>query len=506
MPAAAFKKEDGAESSNLGYADRKMAARTKSRTKRRPEQRHLPKGLSKSLPALAVLLTVGVIIALRTVGSPSAATPPIPVAPRPPQYLSPEQQLDVPETEINFGVAALALTRDYMPGYDVAEGLKKLDEIAARIRALLDQQPDGDDPMVRIAAINTVLYREYQFTYDLTDFPRQTPEKRLLGNLLQRGKGTCANLPDLYYAAAERLGFPIYMVEAPQHVFLRYVLPNGGHINIEATGAGGHSPDQDYIAEMEIPKKALDSGTFMRTLSRREALYLLMQERTLFDERRGTFERVLAEGGLLRELRPSHAPTFWNSAVWEAIAGRATRELAKDEPEFAAAAEESFARARTFAKKAMELGVMKPDNKGEYVHRQEAIRLQRLGETAAVIPRSESWDALTEIEDIISAPPNTEFDLVKAYRMQNPNVPHRRVLDPATEKELAVLREVEEIERYNAHEQARMEALVEALQRHSTSVRQEDKLKALEEVTKLLGAPRQVVNETPKSSKLGRTP
>ena len=64
--------------------------------------------------------------------------------------------------------------------------------------------------MVRIGAINTVLYREYQFSYDRTDFPKQAANKRLPGNLLRRGQGTCANLPDLYYVVADRLGFPVY--------------------------------------------------------------------------------------------------------------------------------------------------------------------------------------------------------------------------------------------------------------------------------------------------------
>lgn len=69
--------------------------------------------------------------------------------------MSAEQQLDLAESEINYGIAALVLTRDYVPGYDIAEGLRLLDVIADRVRSLLAEQPDGDEPGVRIAAINT---------------------------------------------------------------------------------------------------------------------------------------------------------------------------------------------------------------------------------------------------------------------------------------------------------------------------------------------------------------
>lgn len=462
-----------------------MSSRSKTKQQPQPD----PRWGRRDLLLLGLVAAVGasIPIGLRTLFDSPMAPSPTSEPPAQFEYLSPEQQFDLPETQINFAVAALALTRDYVPGYQPEEGLKQLDEIAARVKALLAQQPDSDDPMIRIAAINTVLFREYQFGYDLTDFPRRKPETRLLGNLLRRSKGTCANLPDLYYAVAERLGFPIYMVEAPQHVFLRYVLPNGEHINIEATGAGGQSSDEDYIAEMEIPKAALDSGTFMRTLSRREALFVLMQERTFFDEWRGDFQQVLQQGELLRKLRPGHAPTQWNAAISQAIAGRANRAAGKTDPEFAVAAEESFARARAYAKRAVELGVIKPDNKGEYVERERAIRRARLGEGGAVMPSPEPWDAVKEIEEIIKAPPSTEFDTVRAYRVPNPNVPVRRVLDPALEKELAMLRELDEVNRLNQQERARTDAIFEAAQRYNRSVRQDDKMQALEDLMRANG-------------------
>lgn len=347
--------------------------------------------------------------------SPPAA-PVTPASPRP--QLSAEQMLGLTESEIDYGIAALFLTAQFEPHYDVDEGLRKLDEIAARIRELLAQQPDGNEPAVRIQAINTVLFREYGFRYDLDDFPQQTSEKRLLGNLLRRGKGTCANLPDLYYAVAERLGFPIYMVEAPAHAFLRYVLPDGSHINIEATASGGESSDEAYIAEMEIPKAAIEAGWLMRTLSRREALTLLIHESSWHFEQRGEFERVLATSATLRNLRPNHGGVIWNSAWEEAVKGRSLLALAQSDPPALPLAKEAFQRARHFAARAKELGVPKPDPDGNYVVRQEAIRIARTGERVPLPPFGVEWDPTAEIERLIAKPLPEPGKGVVAFRKQ----------------------------------------------------------------------------------------
>lgn len=376
------------------------------------------------LAAMAVaFLGTGAVLAVRMTGASPSATAHSKALQQEPALLSAEEMLDVPMASIDYGVAALVLTRRYVPDYDVIQGLKKLDEIADRVRQLLSHQPDGDEPEVRIAAINTVLYREYGFTYDLEGFPVQTPEKRLLGNLLTRGRGTCANLPDLYYAVAERLGFPIYFVEAPQHIFLRYALPGGGHINIEATASGGGSSDEDYIAEMEIPDEALESGWMMRTLSRREALLLLVEEETWFDQRKGDLGRLLRQSALLQRHRPNHAPTFWNAALWEVQRGRLLRDGAGQSDETFAAA--SFAQARTLAERALALGMVKPDNNGEYVTRQKAIRSQRSSEGISSIPKPEHWDGLLEIERLIEAP--AQIALVRFEHRALPSALRRRL-------------------------------------------------------------------------------
>lgn len=251
----------------------------------------------------------------------------------------------------------------------------------------------------------------------------------------------------------------------------------------------------------------------MRTLSRREALYLLIAERAFHDDLRGAFEDVLREGELLRRLRPSHAPTFWNSAVWEAIAGRATRNLAKTDPEFSRLADESFARARRFAQRAIELGVIKPDNNGAYVKREETIRLARRRGEAVPLPPPDQWDAAEEIERVIRAPAESEFDSVTAFRKPGSRVPSGPDLDAAIDATLAHRREIDEIDRmvaeqrtYNAREQARLEAFDDAIQRLGHPRSQDEMLRALDDMKRAAQPTPQVFPERPQSSTMKTPP
>lgn len=77
---------------------------------------------------------------------------------------------------------------------------------------------------------------------------------------------------------AEKLGYPIYAVEAPDHTFCRYLLENGKYLNIEATSGGGEIPDLFYIDDMNIPKQPFRNGVYMRTLSKKEYIGSLLHK------------------------------------------------------------------------------------------------------------------------------------------------------------------------------------------------------------------------------------
>ena len=92
--------------------------------------------------------------------------------------------------------------------------------------------------------------------------------------------GTCGSLPVLHAAVGRRLGYPLKIVKAFQHLFLRWDDPKGKYwlhparFNIEATGPGIHRlPDEHYKTwPRRIPPEDIEAGTFLKSLTSEEEL------------------------------------------------------------------------------------------------------------------------------------------------------------------------------------------------------------------------------------------
>jgi len=92
--------------------------------------------------------------------------------------------------------------------------------------------------------------------------------------------GTCGSLPILYVAVGRRLGYPLKVVKATQHLFVRWDDPDGTHwhaperFNIEASGRGVHLlPDEHYRTwPRAVPQEDIDAGIYLQSLSPREEL------------------------------------------------------------------------------------------------------------------------------------------------------------------------------------------------------------------------------------------
>lgn len=79
----------------------------------------------------------------------------------------------------------------------------------------------------------------------------------------------CDNYCTLYIAIAEVMKIPVVPVYAPNHSFLRFYFEDGSYLNWEPTQARP-LPDSFYIKELNISKRSLESGVYLKTLSRQE--------------------------------------------------------------------------------------------------------------------------------------------------------------------------------------------------------------------------------------------
>lgn len=150
-----------------------------------------------------------------------------------------DKLLALPEDKIDIGIAALTLAKKFYPNLDVAAYSGKINDLAEKARWLAR---GTQDPELRIRVLNTVLFRQEGFHYDQNPNSRSKQDYYFLNGILDTKRGICYTMPLLYIAVAQRLGYPIYPVAAPDHLFVRYVEPGFPLQNIEVTSGGKYFP------------------------------------------------------------------------------------------------------------------------------------------------------------------------------------------------------------------------------------------------------------------------
>lgn len=68
-------------------------------------------------------------------------------------------------------------------------------------------------------------------------------------------------------AVAHEMAWPVYLVNAQEHMFARWDYGNGTHFNIDN---GIIKPDKKYVTQFRISKHAIDKGVYLKNLKRNE--------------------------------------------------------------------------------------------------------------------------------------------------------------------------------------------------------------------------------------------
>lgn len=186
--------------------------------------------------------------------------------------------LSVPDGELSYEAAKLALDRLVDPSLNGEAVEDELDRLADQVRRFAG--PDAQDGP-KLGAIRRVIYesgswnghRPFRYNPDYPDGDH-IPDK-LLANYLRTRLGNCVSMPILMLVLAERVGVKLALVSAPRHIFLRYVAPDGGVFNIEATSGGLPARDEWFRGNFSMSDRALESGLYMRALSPREGAALM---------------------------------------------------------------------------------------------------------------------------------------------------------------------------------------------------------------------------------------
>jgi tetratricopeptide (TPR) repeat protein len=107
----------------------------------------------------------------------------------------------------------------------------------------------------------------------------------------------------VYYAIAEVVGFDLHLVDLPDHMFVRWELGGGKHVNWDTNDAEVVR-DKDYAADYGLKKGIRRKRVYLSSMTRKEADGFAYFLRALRLEDRSEDTRAIADLERAREMYP----------------------------------------------------------------------------------------------------------------------------------------------------------------------------------------------------------
>lgn len=183
--------------------------------------------------------------------------------------------LSLPDDQLDYGRAKLAFDRIIDPSLNGDAISAELDRLAQSANALAGA---GASQAAKLSALRRVIYESgawnegRPFAYDHADPLGQNVRNKLISTYLATRRGNCVSMPILVLIVGERMGLHLGLSTAPLHIFLRYADETGREINLEATSGAHPARTIWYRQNLPMTDRAIESGLYMRTLTRREAV------------------------------------------------------------------------------------------------------------------------------------------------------------------------------------------------------------------------------------------
>jgi regulator of sirC expression with transglutaminase-like and TPR domain len=187
--------------------------------------------------------------------------------------------LQQPESQMDLGVIKLTVDRMIDPSIDVAATTKQIDDLAAEIRATF---PPGASNLVKFKALRDYLYRppllsgRQPYLYNLQD--DRNPRAKLLPVYLTTRRGNCISMPTLFVILGQKLGVPVALASAPEHLYLKFRGDNGQWYGVEATNGGGWADDE--VQRKNFPSttpESIANGVYLQPLTPKEAAVVAVE-------------------------------------------------------------------------------------------------------------------------------------------------------------------------------------------------------------------------------------
>lgn len=216
--------------------------------------------------------------------------------------------LALPEEKVDLTRAKLTIDKMIDPTVDTTAAVAQLDAMAAQVKATL---PKNASSRARVEALRSFLYAEgpgkRPFQYDLRDPIGRNIQNKLLTTYLATRRGNCISMPILFILLGQRLGIDVTAATAPEHVFVKYRDETGTWFNLETTSGAGITSDAWIQKNMPMTPQALANGLYMRPLSKRETLGVMLGTLMEWYRERGDSAALLTVAQLLLARDPKDA-------------------------------------------------------------------------------------------------------------------------------------------------------------------------------------------------------
>jgi regulator of sirC expression with transglutaminase-like and TPR domain len=130
--------------------------------------------------------------------------------------------VDAANDDFDLAEAALLIAQEEQPELDVAAYLRRLDALAAEVRARLSEP---STPAATLARLNELLFHKERLSGNATDY--YDPRNSFLNEVLDRKIGIPITLSVIYMEVGRRLGMNIFGVGFPGHFLVKYMGPDG---------------------------------------------------------------------------------------------------------------------------------------------------------------------------------------------------------------------------------------------------------------------------------------
>ncbi len=194
-------------------------------------------------------------------------------------------------------------------GLDITAKLKELDRWASRVRTETNRclpqyfaRPEDyqhSEAYFRMLVLVTLLQQDFGVHYkperiQSIDFT-QSQDLFIHGMVGSSNGGTCVSMPVLYTAVARRLAYPVFLVNAKEHLFCRWD-GLGERVNIEGSSRGLNSYSDDHYMNWphRITQLEVDNGLYLKSLSASESLAVFLAMRGHCLEDTGNRKAALA--------------------------------------------------------------------------------------------------------------------------------------------------------------------------------------------------------------------